>query len=147
MNKVFKFGFLKQYVIPAAHEALIRVFSTARPQKDTLALIEPRTVSAKTLESKLEDGMWQALIVARTVTHWYNKTKSALVQVGNPFDRTITLKPKTVVGTIPPVTAISPRTASAIMHNNSESSQARIDLTPAFDESFKKSTFNDEQKT
>ena len=53
------------------------------------------------------------------------------------------------MGTISPVTTISPRTASAIMHNHSESSQARIDLTAAFDESFrkKKSTFNDQQKT
>ena len=134
MNKVFQFGFLKKYVIPAAHEAFIRVFSTARPQKDTLVLIEPRIVSANTLvlsclvlsclEGKLQDEIWQALIVARTVTHWCNKTKPALVQVKNPSDRTITLKPKTVVGTISPVTAISPRTASAIMHNNSESSQA-----------------------
>ena len=32
----------KKYVIPAAHEALIRFFSTARPQKDTLALIAPK---------------------------------------------------------------------------------------------------------
>ena len=32
----------KKYVTPAAHEALQRVSSTARPQKDTLALIEPR---------------------------------------------------------------------------------------------------------
>ena len=41
---------LKKHVIPAAHEALIRVSSTGRPQKDTLALIEPRTVSTYTLE-------------------------------------------------------------------------------------------------
>ena len=31
-----------KYVVPAAREALIRVFSTARPQIDTLALIENR---------------------------------------------------------------------------------------------------------
>ena len=40
----------RKYVVPAAHEALIRVFSTARPQKDTLALIEPRITSAHTLD-------------------------------------------------------------------------------------------------
>ena len=40
----------RQYVVPAAHEALIRVSSTARPQKDTLALIEPRTASAHILD-------------------------------------------------------------------------------------------------
>ena len=85
--------------------------------------------------------------MARTVTHCCNKTKSALVQVGDPSDRTITVKPKTVVGTISPVTAISPRRASAIMHNHSENSQARIGLTAALRESFKKSTFNDQQKT
>ena len=50
------------------------------------------------------------------------------------------------MGNISPVTAISPQTASAIMHNHSESSQARIDLTAALDESFKDSTFNDQQK-
>ena len=33
------------------------------------------------------------------------------------------------------------------MHNHSESSQARIDLTAALDESFKYSMFNDQQKT
>ena len=96
MNKVFLFGFLKKYVIPAAHEALIRVFSTARPQKDTLALIEPTIGSANTLEGKLQDEIWQVLIVVRTVTHWCKTTKSALVEVGNPSGRTITLKPKTV---------------------------------------------------
>ena len=89
-----------KYNIPAVHEALIRVFSTARPQKDTLALIEPRIVTTDTLEGIPQDEVWHALIVARPVTHWCNKTKSALVQVGNPFDRSITLKPKTAVGTI-----------------------------------------------
>ena len=33
------------------------------------------------------------------------------------------------------------------MHNHSERSQARIDLTAALDESFENSTFNDQQKT
>ena len=33
------------------------------------------------------------------------------------------------------------------MHNHSESSQARITLTAALDESFENSTFNDQQKT
>ena len=69
------------------------------------------------------------------------------MQVGNPSDRTITFKPKTVVGTISPVTAISPRTASAISHNHSESSQARIDLSAALDASLRKSTLNNQQKT
>ena len=136
-----------KYIIPAAHEALIRVFSTARPQKDTLALIEPRIVTADTLKGVPQDEIWHALIVARTVTHWCNKTKSALVQVGNPSDRSITLKPKTIVGTIPPVTTITPQNASAVANNDSKSSQARIDLTAALDESFKKSTFNDHQQT
>ena len=137
----------KKYVVPAAHEALIRVFSTARRQKDTLALIEPRTLSANTLEGTPQDEIWQALIVARTVTRWCNKTKSALVQVGNPSDRPVILKPKTVVGTTSSVTAISSQTVSAITHNHSESSQARIDLTAALDESFRNSTFNGQQKT
>ena len=137
----------KKYVIPAAHEAFIRLFNTVRPQKDTLALIEPRTVTATTLVGIPQHEIWQTLNVARKVTHWCNKTKSALVQVGNPSDRTITLKPKTVVGTISPVNAISLRIASAITHNPSQSSQARIYLTAAFDESFKKSTFNDQQQT
>ena len=51
------------------------------------------------------------------------------------------------MGTISPVTAISQRAANAIMHNHSESSQAPIDLTAALDESFKNSTFNDQQRT
>ena len=48
------------------------------------------------------------------------------------------------MGTITPVTAISPRTASAVTQNCSESSQARIDLTAALDESFKTTTFDDQ---
>ena len=68
------------------------------------------------------------------------------MQIGNLFDRTITLKPDTIVGTISPVTAISPWTASVIMHNHSES-QAQIYLTAALEESLKNSTFNDQQKT
>ena len=95
----------------------------------------------------LQDEIWQSLIVARTVTHWCSKTNSALVQIGNPSDRSIIPTPNTIVGTISSVTAISPRTASAVMRNHSESSQARIDLTAALDDLFKNSTFNDQQKT
>ena len=69
------------------------------------------------------------------------------MQIGNLSDRSVILKPNTIVGTIPPVTAILPRTASAIMHNHFESSQTRIALTAALDASFKNSTFNDQQKT
>ena len=116
-------------------------------RKNTLALIEPGIASANTLDGMPQDEILHTLIVASTVTQWCSKTTSALVQIANPFDRFITLKPNTRVGTILPVTAISPRTASAIMHNHSESSQARIDLTAALDESFKNSTFNDQQKT
>ena len=137
----------RKYVISAVREAfIILVSSTARSQKDTLALIEPRIASAHTLDGIPQDEMWQTLIVARTMTQWCRKTKSALVQIGNPSDRTITLKPKTIVGAISPVTAISSRTASATTHNHSES-QTRIDLTAALDESFRNSAFNDQQKT
>ena len=58
----------RKYVIPAAYEALIRVSSTARPEKDTLALIEPRTASAHTFDGTPQDEIWQSLIIARTVT-------------------------------------------------------------------------------
>ena len=136
----------RKVVIPAAHEALIRVFSTARPEKDTLALIEPRIASIHTLDDIPQDDIWQSVIIARTVTQWSKVTNSALLQVGNPSDRNIILKPNTIVGTITPVTAISPRTASAVTQNCSESSQARIDLTAALDESFKNMTFDDQQR-
>ena len=136
----------RKVVIPAAHEALIRVFSTARPEKDTIALIEPRIASIHTLDDMPQDDIWQSVIIARTVTQWSKVTNSALLQVGNPSDRNIILKPNTIVGTITPVTAISPRTASAVTQNCSESSQARIDLTAALDESFKNTTFDDQQR-
>ena len=110
-------------------------------------LIEPRIASAHTLDGMPQDQIWQSLIDARTASHWCSTTNSALVQTVNPSDRSIILKPNSTVDTISPVTAISPRTASAIMHNHSESSQARIDLTAALDESFENSTFNDKQKT
>ena len=137
----------RKYVVPAAHEALIRVLSTARPKIDTLALIEPRIASAHTFDGTPQDEIWQSLVIARTVTQWSSSTNSALVQVGNPSDRAIILKPNTIVGTISPVTAISPQRASAITHNCSESSQARTDLTAALDESFKNSTVNGQQRT
>ena len=57
--------FSRKYVVPAAHEALIRVFSTARSQKDTLALIEPRTASAHTFDGTPQDEIWQSLVIAR----------------------------------------------------------------------------------
>ena len=137
----------RKYVIPAAHEALIRVFSTARPEKDTLALIEPKIASTHTLDDMPLDEIWQKVIIARTVTQWSRVTNSPLVQVANPSDRAIVLKPNTMVGTISPVTAISPQTASAVTQNCSESLQARIDLTAALDESLKNTTFDDQQRT
>ena len=134
-------------MIPAAHEALIHVFSTARPQKDTLALIEPKVAIADTKKDIPQDKIWHSLIVARTVTNWFINTKSVLAQVCNPSGRSITIQPKTVVGTISLVTAIPENIASAVANNHLESSQARIDLAAALDESFKRSTFNDHQQT
>ena len=67
----------RKVVIPAAHEALIRVFSTARPEKDTLALIEPRIASIHTLDDMPQDDIWQSVIIARTVTQWSKVTNSA----------------------------------------------------------------------
>ena len=80
-GKIISSWVSKKCIIPAAHEASIRVFSTAQPQKHTLALMEPRIVSANTLEGIPQDEIWQTLIVARIVTHWCIKTKSALVCV------------------------------------------------------------------
>ena len=133
------------YIIPAAHEALIHVFSTARPQKDTLELIEPKVATTDTIKGIPHDEVWQSLIVAKTVTNWCVKTNSALVQVCNPSDRGITLQPKTIACIISPVTAIPENTTSAVANNHLESSQARIDLVAALDESFKRSTLNDHQ--
>ena len=45
----------RKYVVPAGHEALIRFSSTAQPQKNTLALIEPRIASAHTLDGIPQD--------------------------------------------------------------------------------------------
>ena len=59
--------FSLNYVVPAAHEALIRVFSTARPQTDTLALVEPKITTADTINDIHQDEIWRSLIVARTV--------------------------------------------------------------------------------
>ena len=123
------------------HEALIRVFKTARPQKDTLALIELEIVTTDTIKA-----MPNFLIVAKTVTNWHMKTNSALVQVCNPSDRSITIQSKTVLGTISPVITIPENVASAVANNRLESPQARIDLATALDELFKRSTFNDHQQ-
>ena len=113
-----------------------------------LALIGPKIATADTIKGIPQDEVWYSLIVARTVPHWCNKADSALVQVGNPSDRRITLQLKTVVGTISPVTAIIPEnTTSAVANNHLESPQARIDLAAAFNESFGRSTFNDHQQT
>ena len=61
-----------KFIILAAHETLIRVFSTyGIPQKDTLALIEPRFVTADTIEDTPQNEVWRAFIVARTFTHFF----------------------------------------------------------------------------
>ena len=45
----------RKNVVPAAHEALIQVSSTARPKKYTLVVIEPRIASAHTLDGMPQD--------------------------------------------------------------------------------------------
>ena len=64
----------RKHVVSAAHEALIRVFSTAQPEKFTLALIEPRIASTHTLDGMPQDKIWQSLIIARIVTQWSSST-------------------------------------------------------------------------
>ena len=73
--------------------------------------------------------------------------RSAVVQVVNPSNRSITTQPKTIVGTISPVTAIYENVVRAVAGNYSESAQARIDLAVSLDKSFKESTFNGQQQT
>ena len=108
-----------KYIIPAAHEALIRVFSTARPQKDTSA--EPKIAIADTIKDIPRDEVRHSLIVARTLTNLCVKTQLALVQVCNPSDRSITVLPKTAVDTISRVTAIPENTVSAVAKKHLES--------------------------
>ena len=138
-SKKYTFALIEPRITAAAHEALQRVSSTARPQNGTLVLIEPRIVSAHTLDGMPQDEIQQSLIIAGTVTvtQWCSISLSTDRQSLRSVYQTI-LKPNTIVGTISPVTTISPRTANAIMHNHSESSQARIDSTAALDVSFKK---------
>ena len=62
------------------------------------------------------------------------------------YQRILSIPPGAVSPYSADGSAISPRTASAITHNDSES-QSRIDLTAALDESFKNSTFNVQHKT
>ena len=85
-----------------------RPVSTAQSQKDTLALIEPKIATADTIKDIPQDEIWSSLLVARAVTNWCININSSLVQVCIISDRSITIQPKTVVGTISPVTAIIP---------------------------------------
>jgi hypothetical protein len=137
----------RRHVIPAEHEALIRVFSTTQPEKDTLALVEPKIASIHTLDAMQHDEIWQSPIVARTVTSWSSTNKSALVQVANPSNQAKVLQPNMVVGTISPVTARPSQTVSVVTQNYSESSQARNQLAAALEDSFKNTTFDDQQRT
>ena len=58
-----------KYIIPAAHDALIRVFNTVQPQKDMLALIEPKISTPDTIKNIPQDKVWHALVVTKTVIH------------------------------------------------------------------------------
>ena len=110
-------------------------------------LIEPKIATAVTIEDIPQEEIWHFLIVARTVTNWCIKTMSALVQVCNSSDRSITIQPEPLVGSISLATAISENVASAVANNHLENSQARIDLAAALGKSYKRFTFNDHQHT
>ena len=132
-----------KHAIPSAREALIRVFNTARPQRERLALIKRRNVTTNTLEAICQDEIWHALIVARTVTHWFNTSKSALVQVGNPSDRN---KHYTQAEND------SRHHISGCCNYTSKRKRCSkrslgIDMTAVLDESLNRSTFNDHQQT
>ena len=135
-----------KYVVLAEHEAVIHVYSTARPQSDTLALIEPNIVTTDSIEDTFQDDVWRLLVLARTVTSWCAKKNSAVVQVANPSHRSIRVQLETIVGTISSVTAIPESVASIVEANSSESAQAQTDLPAALDKSFKDSTVEDQQQ-
>ena len=70
-----------EHVVLDALEALIRVFSTARPQKDTIALIEPKIATVDNIKDIPQDETWSSVIVGRAVTNLCININSALVQI------------------------------------------------------------------
>ena len=85
-------------VVEAGHEIAVRVFSKTAPRESTPAVIEPRIATTKTIEAQGQHNVWDTVIVARTVTNWSAIDKSAIVQIANPSNRTVTIRAKTVVG-------------------------------------------------
>ena len=58
----------KNYIVAVAHEALIRVFGTARSQADTLVLIEPKITTANTVCVFSSHSFWTSMDVPAGVT-------------------------------------------------------------------------------
>ena len=67
-------------------------------------------------------------------------------EVANSFDRSITIQPKTNVGTISLVKAKPENVVRALEASSPERVQARVDLVVALDKSFRYFTLNSQQQ-
>ena len=107
------------YVVLVEHEAVIRIFSPARPQSDT-----PKIATTDTINDISGDDIWRSLSVAQTVTSGCTRTSSKVIQVSNPSDLSIIIQPKTIVGIMSPVTTMPENVVSAVEANSLEIAQA-----------------------
>ena len=134
--------------VPPKSEMVIEVRTARSPCATTLALIEPRieTNMDRSVVAPEEASIWQAMIVARTVTQWDKKDASGVVQVCNTSSTGVTVPADTVIGTMCPVTEVTPLTTSAVLLDSSSLATARQELTAALRTAFVDSTFTAAQQ-
>ena len=105
----------KRYCIPPQHEMTVEVVTKNAPHATTPAVIEPRIVTTKDMESfDTIPAAFRRILVARTVCHWSAVDKSAAVQIANPSKRHVHIERDTVLGYITPVKSVPTKAVSAV---------------------------------
>lgn len=75
--------------IPPRHETAAYVETQVAPAKNTVALVDPRIVTAEEIEFTHVPQAFRRLVVAHRVCHWSTSDRSAIVQIANPSIRQV----------------------------------------------------------
>ena len=136
----------KRYCIPPQHEMTVEVVTKNAPHATTPAVIEPRIVTTKDMESfDTIPAAFRRILVARTVCHWSAVDKSAAVQIANPSKRHVHIERDTVLGYITAVKSVPTKAVSAVTSDQTTFRKKRDELKGAMKKAFSNTTFTTQQ--
>ncbi len=144
--------FLREHVtLEPMHEALAVAYTDCVPPEDCTVVVEPRIVTEDTAVHNKSLGVFEHIIVARTLGTWNASDGSVVVQLANPSSQQVHLPDNLCLGELFTVSVVQPDQlrVNAVANTpvtDEDVRRARSELEGPLSKAFSNTTLTDDQR-